>query len=44
MNLVGNSGVYDVRNPKMRAAFVADAMHGMASGVIDGASHTEPKP
>ena len=36
VNLVGNSGVYDVRNPKMRAAFVANALHGMASGAIDG--------
>jgi len=29
-------GVYDVRNPKMRAAFVANALYGVASGVIDG--------
>ena len=36
VQLVGESGVYDVRNPKMRAAFVANAMHGMASGAIDG--------
>ena len=36
VQLVGKSGVYDVRNPKMRAAFVANAMHGMASGAIDG--------
>jgi hypothetical protein len=36
VELVDGFGVYDVRNPKMRSAFVADALHGMASGVIDG--------
>ena len=33
---IAGNGVYDVRNPKMRAVFVADAMYGMESGAIDG--------
>lgn len=33
---ISGRGVYDMRIPKMRQAFVANAMHGMQSGVIDG--------
>ena len=36
VNLVAKSGVYDMRNSKMRQAFVDVALDGMASGAIDG--------
>ena len=36
VDLVDGYGVYDVRNPKMRKAFVDVALHGMASGAING--------
>lgn len=31
-----NRGAYDVRNVRMRAAIVEYALHGMASGALDG--------
>ena len=39
VDLVGGSGVYDVRNPRMRAAIVEDALYGMASGAVDVRRH-----
>eukprot|EP00756_Hemistasia_phaeocysticola_P048082 Hpha_TRINITY_DN22524_c0_g1::TRINITY_DN22524_c0_g1_i1::g.185099::m.185099 len=35
VKLVGH-GVFDVRNPAMRKAFVADALYGMATSFFDG--------